>query len=86
MDAAPILLPGVRERLAAVLAPARRVLVGLPERDLLIAAALTDEDADFAAMFAEYVADRARTADDPIEDRIFELIDGELAEFGPDVT
>jgi hypothetical protein len=84
LDAARILLPQVRERLLSVLEPARRVLVGLPERDLLIAAALADEDADFAAMFASYVADRARTADDPIEGRVFELVDGELAEFRPE--
>jgi hypothetical protein len=33
-------------------------------------------------MFAEYVADRARGADDPIDERVFELVDGELVELG----
>jgi len=78
LDAARILLADVRSRLVADLAPARRVLIGLPERNLLIAAGLADGDDEFAAMFADYVADRARTADEPIDRRIFELVDGEL--------
>ena len=81
MDAARILLEDVRSRLASALAPARRILVGLPERDLLIAAGLADGDDEFAALFADYVADRAQAADDPIDNRIFELIEGELVEF-----
>jgi hypothetical protein len=81
MDAARILLEDVRARLASALAPARRILVGLPERDLLIAAGLADGDDEFAALFADYVADRAQAADDPIDSRIFELIEGELVEF-----
>jgi len=60
---------------------AGRVLVGLPERDLLIAAGLAEGDADFPALFAQYVADRAEAADEPIDDRVFELLDGELVEF-----
>jgi hypothetical protein len=32
-------------------------------------------------MFADYVADRARGADEPIDHRLFELVDGELVEF-----
>jgi hypothetical protein len=79
MDAARILLTDVRERLAVGLAPARRVIVGLPERDLLIAAGLADGDDEFAAMFACHVADRMKAADDPIDERVFELVDGELA-------
>jgi hypothetical protein len=85
MDAARILLPQVRERLLSALGPARRIMVAMPERDLLIAAGLTDDDAEFAMMFAEYVADRARTADDPVDGRVFELIDGELVEFRPEL-
>jgi hypothetical protein len=81
MDAARILLPQVRERLVSALGPACRILVGLPERDLLIAAGLVEDDPEFAAMFAEYVADRARTADDPVDGRVFELVDGELVEY-----
>ena len=81
LDAARILLAEVRSRLASDLAPASRILVGLPERDLVIAAGLADGDDEFASMFADYVADRARAADEPIDDRIFELVDGELVPF-----
>jgi hypothetical protein len=80
LDAARILLADVRSRLESDLAPARRILVGLPERDLLIAAGLADGDEEFAGLFADYVADRARAADDPIDERIFELVGGELVE------
>jgi hypothetical protein len=31
-------------------------------------------------MFADYVADRARSADEPIDERVFELVGGELVE------
>jgi hypothetical protein len=78
MDAARILLADVRERLAVGLAPARRVIVGLPERDLLIAASLAEGDDEFAALFGCYVADRMNAADDPVDERVFELVDGEL--------
>ena len=76
-------LAEVRARLATDLGHARRILVGLPERHLLVAAALVDDDDDFAASFADYVADRARAADEPIDDRVFELIDGELVALEP---
>jgi hypothetical protein len=78
LDAARILLPEVRARLAADLGPTHRILVGVPERDLLVAARLADGDDEFASMFADYVADRARVADEPIDSRVFELVDGEL--------
>jgi hypothetical protein len=81
MDAVRILLEDVRSRLVSDLAPATRILVGLPERDLLIAAGLADGDEEFIALFAEYVADRAEAADDPIDHRVFELVEGELVEF-----
>jgi hypothetical protein len=84
MDAARILLPQVQERLISALGPAYRILIGLPERNLLIAAGLTEDDAEFAAMFAAFVADRARTADDPVDGRIFELTDGQLVEYRAD--
>jgi len=82
MDAARILLPEVRARLAADLGEIGRVLVGVPERDLLIAAGLPRGDDEFAAMFAAYVTDRSLGADDPIDARLFELVDGELIVFG----
>ncbi len=78
LDAARILLPEVRARLAVDLGPAHRILVGVPERDLLVAARLTEGDDEFASLFADYVADRARAADEPIDSRVFELVDGEL--------
>jgi hypothetical protein len=80
MDAARLLLPEVREKLAADLAPADRILVAVPERDLLIAARLNDGDGEFAGQFAGYVEDRATTADEPIDRRVFELSGGELSE------
>src|ERR1035437_4341586 len=54
MDAARILLGEVRTHLRSALGTAGRVLVGLPERDLLIAAGLAEGDADFPALFAQY--------------------------------
>jgi hypothetical protein len=78
LDAVRILLPEVRATLAADLGPANRILVGVPERDLLVAARLVEGDDEFASMFADYVADRARAADEPIDSRVFELVDGEL--------
>ena len=44
MDAARILLPQVQERLISALGPAYRILIGLPERNLLIAASLTEDE------------------------------------------
>jgi len=81
MDAARILLPEVRARLTDELGRAGRVLIGLPERDLLIAAGLVEGDDDFAALFAAYVAERSVDAEDPLDERTFELLDGELAPF-----
>jgi hypothetical protein len=78
LDAVRILLEEVRSRLASDLGPGRRILIGLPERDLLIAAGLAEGDDEFASLFADYIADRSHTADEPIDDRVFELVDGEL--------
>lgn len=80
-DAARILLPQVRDRLVSSLGSGgRRILVGLPERDVLIATGLAVDDLEFVAMFADYVADRAMAADEPIDSRVFELIGDELVE------
>jgi hypothetical protein len=79
MDAARILLPEVRAHLAAELGD--KVLIGLPERDLLIAAGLANDDDEFRSLFAAYVAERAAEAEDPIDSQIFVLADGELARF-----
>jgi hypothetical protein len=78
MDAARVLLPDVRAQLSSNLAPARRILVGVPERDLLIAAGLAAGDEEFEDLFANYVAERAGAADEPIDRHLFEIVDGDL--------
>jgi hypothetical protein len=81
MDAARILLREVRSDLAAALGPGVRVLIGLPECDLLVAAALVDGDEEFAALFADFVRDQAAGADQPLDDRVHEIAGGELRPF-----
>jgi hypothetical protein len=80
-DAARILLPEVRSHLAKELGDGARVLVGLPERDLLVAGALYAGDEEFAALFAEFIRDHADGADQPLDQRVHELVDGELRLF-----
>ena len=80
-DAARILLPEVLERLSAELGPVGRVLVGIPERHLLVAGTLRPGDDEFAALFAEFVVEHSGGADEPIDRRVFELVDGRLVEF-----
>jgi hypothetical protein len=84
-DAARILLPQVRSDLAAALAagagPGSRVLVGVPERDLLVAAALTPGDEEFGALFAEFVQGQSEGADQPLDGRVHEIVGGELRPF-----
>jgi hypothetical protein len=80
-DAARILLPEVRDRLVAELGAAGRILIGLPERHLLIAGALLPTDDEFAALFAEFVVESSGAADEPVDRRVFELVDGRLVEF-----
>jgi hypothetical protein len=79
-DAARILLPDVVDRLAAELGGAGRVLVGLPERHLLIAGALRPDDEDFASLFADFVVESSGGADEPVDRRVFELVEGRLIE------
>ncbi len=80
-DAARILLPEVTEHLTAELAPHGRILIGLPERHLLTAASLRPDDPDFASLFAEFTVEQSGGADEPIDRRVFELVDGRLVEF-----
>jgi hypothetical protein len=80
-DAARILLPEVIERLMRELGSVGRVLVGLPERHLLIAGTLRPGDDEFAGLFAEFVVEHSGGADEPIDRRVFELVDGRLTEF-----
>lgn len=79
-DAARILLPEVREHLVRELGATGRVLVGLPERHLLVAGTLRPDDTAFAALFAEFVLEQSGGADEPIDRRVFELVDGQLVD------
>ncbi len=80
-DAARILLPEVRAHLTEELGDGARVLVGIPERDLLVAGALFEGDEEFAALFSEFIRDHAEGADQPLDRRVHELVDGELRLF-----
>jgi hypothetical protein len=82
-DAARILLPEVRAHLAEVCGGPSRVLIGLPDRDLLMAASLHPSDDAFLAKFEAFVADLIEGAHEPIEHALFELVgpEHELARF-----
>jgi hypothetical protein len=84
-DAVRILLPEVREHLAHELTldavPGTRVIIGVPERHLLLAGALAPGDEEFAALFHEFVVEHCEDADEPIDGRLLELVDGALVEF-----
>lgn len=82
-DAARILLPEVREHLVGECGGAARVLIGLPDRDLLVAGSMHPGDADFANQLQGFVADVADGAHEPISRALFELVGGdhELVQF-----
>ena len=80
-DAARILLPEVVDHLVAELGPYGRILVGVPERHILTAGSLRRGDDDFAALFADFILEQSGGADEPIDRRVFELVDGRLVEF-----
>jgi hypothetical protein len=73
-DAARILLPEVRKHLAGECGGPARVLVAVPDRDLLIAGSLPAGDQDFAGQLAAFVADVAEGAHEPIDRGLFELV------------
>ncbi len=81
-DAARILLPETVAHLVAELGSLGRILVGIPERYLLAAGALPPDDDEFATLFADFVVEQSGGADEPIDRRLFELVDGRLVEFG----
>lgn len=86
-DAARILLPEAVQHLVTELGSLGRILVGIPERHLLTAGTLRPGDGEFAALFADFIVEQSGGADEPIDRRVFELIDGRLAEFiGPDTA
>ena len=72
--------------LVSVLGPFGRILVGVPERHLLIAGSMQPGDDDFAGLFASFVVEHSGGADEPIDRRIFELKDGRLIEFDGSVV
>lgn len=80
-DAARILLADVRRYLGEELGAGSRILVGVPDRDMLVAGAYHVDDSEFATLFADFVADQAGGADEPIDHRVFELVAGELRPF-----
>jgi len=80
-DAARILLPEVIAHLVGELGSVGRILIGLPERHLMTAASLRPGDDDFATLFADFVVEQSGGADEPIDRRVFELVDGRLVEF-----
>lgn len=81
LDAARVLLPDVVDHLARELGDGARVLVGIPERHLLTAASLRPDDPDFGTMFSEFIVEHSGGADEPIDRRVFEIVDGRLVEF-----
>lgn len=80
-DAARIMLPEVIAHLASELGSVGRILVGLPERHLMTAGSLRPDDADFAPLFADFIVEHSGGADEPIDRRVFELVDGRLVDF-----
>lgn len=80
-DAARIILPEVVQHLVAELGSYGRILVGVPERHLLTAGSLRPGDDDFAVLFADFIVEQSGGADEPIDRRLFELVDGRLVEF-----
>ncbi len=82
-DAARILLPEVRRHLAGECGGPARVLVALPDRDLLIAGSLQPGDDSFAEQFAAFAAELFDGAHEPIERGLFELVgtECELAQY-----
>lgn len=80
-DAVRIMVPACREHLREELGSIGRVLVGLPDRHLLVAGSLLEGDEEFAALFSGFVQEHSAGAEDPIDPRVFELVDDELRVF-----
>jgi hypothetical protein len=82
-DAVRVILPETVDRLTRELGATGRILVGLPERHVLVAGTLRPDDAEFAGLFTEFIVEQSGGADEPIDRRVFELKDGRLVEFTP---
>lgn len=80
-DASRILLMAVVEHLVRELGTEGRVLVGLPERHLLVAGTLRPDDEEFAVLLADFTVEQSGAADEPIDRRLFEIVDNRLVPF-----
>jgi hypothetical protein len=76
-----MLLPETAAYLTQRLSGGARVLVGLPERHMLMASTLRPDDGEWAQLFATFVLEQSGGADEPVDRRLFELVDGRLVEF-----
>jgi uncharacterized protein YtpQ (UPF0354 family) len=76
-DAARILLDEVRQHIVGECGGPARVLIALPDRDLLVAASLQPGDDAFADQFAAFAVELADGAHEPIERNLFELVGDE---------
>jgi len=70
--------PNAEAQAGADAAATGRVLIGLPDRHLLLATFVGPDDGAFIARFADFVAAMAGAADEPIDGRVFELTAGDL--------
>ena len=84
-DAARILLPEARQHIAGACGGPARILVALPDRDLLIAGSLNAGDAAFPAQLQAFVLEVVEDAHEPIDRRLFELV-GDQHELVPFVA
>jgi uncharacterized protein YtpQ (UPF0354 family) len=73
-DAVRILLPEARHHIAGACGGPARILVALPDRDLLVAGSLNPGDTEFAGQLAAFVAQVFDDAHEPIDRRLFELV------------
>ncbi len=80
-DASRVLLPEVRSYMAQQLGEVGRILVGVPDRHLLVAGTMVEGDEEFGALFQEFVVEHSGGSDEPIDRRTFELVDGQLVDF-----
>jgi hypothetical protein len=84
-DAARILLDAARahivKELTAVSPPGTRLMVGLPDRDMLVVGTLAPDDPEFGSMFQDFIVEHSGGADEPIERQVFELVGGDLVVF-----
>jgi hypothetical protein len=79
-DAGRILLVAVRVYLERELGGSARVIVAVPSRHLLVAGSLVPTDPGFMDDLRSFVATEAAEADEPVDGRLFELLEGGLTE------